>query len=154
MMRLARGGSLAGTIYDHGYAAHRVAWAIHYREWPRIAIDHIDGNPTNNKISNPRLASAETNARNRGLAAHNKSGFLGVNFRENTGRWKAQIGDGCRTIVLGEYATKAEAVAARLGAERVLGYHANHGKRIAWPELLRAGQAQQLVNHHDNAGAA
>lgn len=31
------------------YLTHRVAWLLHYGSWPVGDIDHIDGNPSNNK---------------------------------------------------------------------------------------------------------
>lgn len=45
--------------------AHRVAWLLHYKEWPRGEIDHIDGDPFNNKIENLRDCGDSTiNQRN------------------------------------------------------------------------------------------
>ena len=67
-------GQIAGSIDSRGYVvlkindktyrAHRIIWAMVYGEWPDI-IDHIDGNPTNNRLSNLRNVTSKDNARNR-----------------------------------------------------------------------------------------
>lgn len=43
------------------YLAHRIIWLLHYSEWPVNYIDHIDGNPRNNKIENLRDVSHSEN---------------------------------------------------------------------------------------------
>ena len=64
-------GHLSGDGYIHFSffgkkgKAHRLAWLYVYGELPNSLIDHIDGDKTNNKINNLRLASFEQNAANR-----------------------------------------------------------------------------------------
>jgi hypothetical protein len=48
--------------------AHRIIWGLYYGEFApedRV-IDHIDGDPDNNKIDNLRVVTQEENNRNRG----------------------------------------------------------------------------------------
>jgi hypothetical protein len=73
------------------YRAHRLAWLYVHGEWPRQHIDHIDGNPLNNAISNLREATNSENARNRGKTKRNKSGFKGVHWSNTKKRWVATI---------------------------------------------------------------
>jgi hypothetical protein len=71
----AKARDIAGSIHHEGYiriqinkkiyAGHRLAWLYVYGSFPKLKIDHIDGNPSNNKICNLRLASDVENARNR-----------------------------------------------------------------------------------------
>lgn len=46
------------------YLAHRLIWLLHYGEWPKQHIDHIDGNPGNNRLENLRDVSRSVNLRN------------------------------------------------------------------------------------------
>lgn len=43
-------------VYHRGqlYMAHRVAWALHYGNWPEYTIDHINRDPSDNRIENLR----------------------------------------------------------------------------------------------------
>ena len=43
-------------FYHRGqlYMAHRVAWALHYGNWPEYTIDHINRDPSDNRIENLR----------------------------------------------------------------------------------------------------
>jgi hypothetical protein len=79
----------AGTIRKNGYVSlsiqgrqyygHRLAWLYVYGEWPKGDIDHIDGNPSNNRISNLRDVSTAMNSQNQRRAnAVNTTGFQGV----------------------------------------------------------------------------
>jgi hypothetical protein len=59
--------------------AHRVAWYMHYREDPgQMHVDHINGDSTDNRICNLRLATDQENSQNRKLGKNNTSGFKGV----------------------------------------------------------------------------
>lgn len=76
-------GHLCGNGYIHfslfgkKRKAHRLAWLYMYGEFPTSLIDHIDGDKTNNKINNLRLASFEQNAANRHVVK-SKTGYRGV----------------------------------------------------------------------------
>jgi hypothetical protein len=59
---------------------HRVIWELLKGSTDNLEIDHIDGNPLNNKISNLRLVSREINGRNCKINSRNSSGITGVSF--------------------------------------------------------------------------
>lgn len=108
--------------------AHRVAWAHHYGEWPSGQIDHIDGNRLNNRVGNLRDVTSAENAKNMARSSANTSGVTGVYLHSQTGKWTAQINAFGHKVGLGCFEKWEDAVIARKAAERVLGYHPNHGR--------------------------
>jgi hypothetical protein len=100
---------------------HRMAWAMTHGEWPVSAIDHINGNKSDNRISNLRLATDLVNAQNiRVPQSNNTSGLLGVSYCSQTKRWRAQIGVSRKNIKLGRFDTPELAHQAYLMAKRRL----------------------------------
>jgi hypothetical protein len=118
-------GYLDGMIFRRMYRAHQVAWALHYGEWPKDQIDHINGDRSDNRITNLRVVSRSENCRNTKLRSNSKTGVLGVYRHKH--RWRATIYDGGSRHI-GLFDTFEDAVAARKAAERELGYHPNHGR--------------------------
>ena len=87
-------GDVAGGIGNSGYyqvrkesklqLVHRVIWEMHYGEIEQgKLIDHIDGDRTNNKLSNLRLVTKSGNARNCTPRKDNTSGVVGVRYLQN-----------------------------------------------------------------------
>lgn len=122
-------GHLKTTIRGKSYLVHRVIWLMNYGEWPAGCVDHIDGDPANNRLSNLRIASKSENGRNRGISVLNTSGCTGVCWLSKLGRWQAQIKTDEGHKCLGQFETIFEAACSRKSAEITLGYHPNHGHR-------------------------
>ncbi len=97
------------------YFAHRLAWLWVTGSWPKSAVDHIDRDGTNNRISNLREASSSQNAYNSRLSVRNKSGFKGAQLMPS-GKYGAQIKHNGKTYWLGSYKSAEEAHAAYLKA--------------------------------------
>ena len=100
---------------------HRVAWALHYNEQPdpNLEIDHINGNRSDNRISNLRLVTQEQNLRNKTKYKNCKHGYPGILF-EKDGRekcWRAQIAMNGTIAKLGAFRCKTAAIFARKMAE-------------------------------------
>ena len=118
----ARVGQVCGSPDSHGYLqikingrnyfAHRLAWLVVYGEWPKHQIDHIDRNPTNNRIANLREATNSQNNHNRGQQVNNTSGYKGVCWNKRAKRWKAYIKLHGRRTHLGYFNTADAAHAA------------------------------------------
>lgn len=114
-------GSLAGHSRKDGYVtvkidkqrffAHRLAWFFVNGSWPNGLIDHIDGNPANNRISNLRDVSHSKNMHNRKKPqVNNTHGFLGVKRAANG--WVACLRRPGMKSYIGRFATPEEAQAA------------------------------------------
>ena len=120
-------GDVAGTVGAYGYVrfhaagklypAHRLAWLYCFGAFPAGEIDHINGDKTDNRISNLRLSSRSLNLQNQRKArATNKLGVLGVSPQK--GRFKAQIQYGGKKRHIGMFETKEEAYAAYVSEKR------------------------------------
>jgi hypothetical protein len=109
------------------YRAHRIAWVMTYDQDPKF-IDHINGVQTDNRIANLRSVSHEDNTKNAKRRADNLSGVTGVSYFAPKNTWRARINYKGKTVLLGYYHSKEEAIAARKAAETVYSYHINHGR--------------------------
>lgn len=75
-------------------------------------IDHIDGNPLNNKKSNLRICSQSENTRNAKTRSDNKTGYKGVTYRKDTSRFRAKIRVDNKLKHLGYFSTAESAALA------------------------------------------
>ena len=92
-----------------------------------LTVDHIDGNGLNNYLSNLRIVTQKENSRNCRQNINNTSGITGVSYLRDRNRWFAQIKVDYKTINLGRFKTKEEAILARKEAERQYNFHDLHG---------------------------
>jgi hypothetical protein len=120
-------GYRQGEIFGRPYFAHRIIWRMVHGDEP-ADIDHIDGNRSNNRLSNLRAVTRQENLRNARRRSDNSSGVVGVTWDKRKQRWYACIAVSQRTINLGSYRTLEEATAARKAADRQYGFHENHGR--------------------------
>jgi len=137
----ARANTTAGALGSSGYVllcinakrylAHRIAYKMVHGCDPEGVLDHIDGNITNNRIANLRLATAVQNQGNSRKPRHNKSGLKGVSWHKGDQCWIAQIKQRDKKIWLGGYKTKEEAAAAyEKAAREYFGEFANMGEGL------------------------
>lgn len=114
------------TNTDHKIALHTYLMGEAY-------VDHIDFNPANNRRSNLRIPSQNdclttnqgyNNHNRRTVNRNNTSGCTGVCWLKDQNKWRAEIQFNYKTIHLGTYTNKEDAIAARKAAE--MEYCANY----------------------------
>lgn len=93
--------------------AHRIIYALMHSEMPEGEIDHIDGDPLNNRIENLRDVSGSENQHNSKKRKDNSSGFTGVSWANHAQKWRTEIWVDNRKIHLGYFEDFEEAVQAR-----------------------------------------
>jgi len=116
---------LDGKLLNKDYYTHRIAWLIYYGEWPKNQIDHINQDPTDNRIENLRDVTQAENQKNRTLYNNNTTGYLGVS--KHHGKYRARIRINNIDKHLGYYDTAEEAAAVRAVASINYNFHPNHG---------------------------
>ena len=121
-------GYKVGTIWSKQYKAHRVIWCLMYGDWPKGEIDHINHIKTDNRIANLRDVSGQENMRNMLMNKRNTTGYAGVTFHKNTGKFVAQINIKGVKTGLGYYERAEDAGKAYLDALEKYKFHSNHGK--------------------------
>ena len=115
----AKIGKVAGSTDKDGYTvvkidgslykAHRVIYALSYSLSSFGEIDHIDGSPDNNRLSNLREVSRNVNQQNNSV----RGTF------QRKGRWNAQIKANLKTFHLGLFDTEEAAHQAYLEAKKI-----------------------------------
>ena len=120
-------GHIYITLDRKKYLAHRVAWAITHGEWPEGEIDHINHDPSDNRLCNLRVVTRAQNAQNMSLPKDNTSGIIGVSFNKKSSKWVAYITVNRKRMPLGYFKCITAAETARKLAEIKYGFHINHG---------------------------
>ena len=130
MSASAKAGDVAGGIVSTGYRviglfgktylAHRLAWLYVFGYFPEGIVDHINREPSDNRICNLREATQSCNMRNSKVSTVNRSGVKGVSIDKK--KWRAVIVVRGKQLSLGRHRTKLEAAKARWLAERKYGW--------------------------------
>lgn len=125
--RVDRDGYFKGVVFNRPFLAHRVAWAIYHGQWPIYVLDHINGDPGDNRICNLRDVSRSANQKNMKLPIDNTSGAVGVQFVPRLNKWRARIGTASGEIHIGVFADKSMAIEARQKIAMQHGFTERHG---------------------------
>ena len=114
-------GNIAGYISGNGYKyfsiknkevlAHRMAWIYVYGEL-NGQIDHINRDRSDNRICNLRVINQSENNRNMPIKSHNTTGYPGVSFRKDTGKYRSTIHHNGKSKSLGCFETAYQAFEA------------------------------------------
>lgn len=82
-------------------------------------VDHIDHKKNNNCKSNLRICMHSENMKNLSIRSNNKSGITGVSWHKASNKWQAYIGIDGKTINLGYFTSKEDAIKTRKEAEQL-----------------------------------
>lgn len=83
-------GYLRVKIGTTGYLVHRLIYLRHHGCLPKI-LDHINGNPLDNRIENLREASKYENQYNAKVRTDNSSGIKGIGWHKTKQKWMVRI---------------------------------------------------------------
>lgn len=108
-------GELAGSVDHEGYVrikvdgrryrAHRLAWLYVHGKFPSCVIDHINGDRSDNRISNIRDVTNSVNLQNQRRAPScSHSGLIGAHVSYK-GSFKSSINISGKTVPLGRFPT-------------------------------------------------
>lgn len=129
----ARIGMQAGRITAQGrmqigvdkkqYFVHRLVWLFETGAWPEGMLDHINGNPLDNRFHNLRPTNFVLNGQNQqAYRPNNKSAkLLGVSWHKHKKQYIASIKVYGKKKHLGYFDTADAAHAAYVTAKRI--YH-------------------------------
>lgn len=114
-------------INGSAFKLHRVVFMMHHGYCPEC-LDHINGNPHDNRIENLRPATISENYANKSLYKTSKSGVKGVYWHTQTNQWLGYVQFQKRRVYVGAFATLELAKECiELVREMMHGEFANHG---------------------------
>lgn len=103
-------GYLKVSIKGASIPVHRVAWAMHYGEWPTLEIDHKDREKSNNRIDNLRQATRNQNIAN--VGSFGALASKGVSYDAKLSKFRALIKSKGVSRHIGHFDTEDEAAHA------------------------------------------
>ena len=118
ILKQSKGGSgyLQGCLWNEAgiktLRIHKLLGVAFLGFSENVEIDHIDGNPSNNRLENLRPCSHAENGRNHGKHRNNTTGYPGVTFRKDRGKYQARIHINGKNKYLGLFKSPEEAFTA------------------------------------------
>jgi hypothetical protein len=91
------------------YKAHRLAWLYVYGYMPLKTIDHINGNPYDNRLLNLRLCTLSENQQNSKIRVDNTTGYKGVGFSKSLNKYTVRCRANGKRHNLGYFDTAEKA---------------------------------------------
>lgn len=113
-------GYLAVALWGFEFYVHRIAIVLLTGEWPKLQVDHVNGDRTDNRSCNLRVATHKQNAHNSKKYKSNTVGLKGVSKCPGCKTFRAQIYHDKKAHHLGTFKTEKEAHDAYARAARSL----------------------------------
>jgi hypothetical protein len=115
------------------YRCHRIIYKLHHKiNIQHTEIDHIDNNPSNNKIENLRIANSSEQKWNKRTYKNNSSGIKGVYWNQPSKKWLARIAKNGKRHHLGLFENLEDArIAVEKARKEMHGEFANHGTNLS-----------------------
>lgn len=110
-------------IHGKPYKAHHLAFFFMIGIMPEkgMVVDHINGNPSDNRFCNLRIGDRSMNQQNQSRAHRRKnrtSSYLGVSWRPEKNKWRAAIGFNGKTKHIGYFNNEQDAYSAYIAEKR------------------------------------
>lgn len=135
-------GYYAFSLFGKKCFAHRLAWLLHYGEWPSQPIDHINGIKTDNSIRNLRLCSLSQNQFNKPTQKNNTTGVKGVYWNKRDKRYVASVQFNGKKYSAGHHKDIESAKEAVMKLrEKLAGEFTNHGEFELASKILKGVQS-------------
>lgn len=112
-------GYIVCKINSKSYYVHRLIWMMFFGSLNGKDIDHINGNRSDNRLENLRLATRTENNRNLRKAKENsKTKLIGSCFHKKSGKFIAQIQNNGKYEYIGLFETAEDAHNAYINRKR------------------------------------
>lgn len=132
-------GRIAGTPGKDGYVRvllgrksyliHRIIWTLAHGNIPNdMHIDHINHDRSDNSLGNLRIVSRKENLKNKSRSSRNSTGYSGITFRPDDGKYMVRISVNGKRYSAGCFSSLEEAVSVRNMELSKNNYHPNHGR--------------------------
>ena len=114
-----RGCRVIGVAGFGQVKEHHLVWLYVFGRWPYYdkVIDHINGNPQDNRFSNLREVSRSVNSQN--MRMH-REGRAAIHFDKSRKKWMSYINSNGKRTYLGRFVDKRDAEKAYFEAKQKL----------------------------------
>lgn len=117
-----------------------------------LVIDHINGNPADNRRCNLRVITQGNNVINKSLLNTNTSGVMGISWDKDRNRWAVEIHYHYKRCHLGRYVNFEDAVYVRYVAENALfgEFRPTRNEPIIFENIEKCSNKESLKNYTIN----
>jgi hypothetical protein len=129
---VGKSGHLHISVKRKTLYVHRIMWTIYHGDIPdKTEIDHINGDPSDNRIENLRLATRCENNQNTKRRLDNTSGTKGVFWDGHSKSWRVSIWANKKKHDFGRFLNLSDAsLAANIARRKIHGVFANIGNNL------------------------